>query len=145
MILVRLAVRSLIARRLIVGLTIFAVALSVMLFLGVEKVRIGARASFADTISDTDLIVGARSGPVQLLLYAVFRIGNATNIVTWISYLDIAAQPQVDWIVPIALGDSHRQFRVMRTSAAFFDRYKYRGGRSLAFEDGPPSTTCSTR
>ena len=136
MILLRLALRSLLARWITVGLTIFAVALSVALFLGVEKVRTGARASFADTISDTDLIVGARSGAVQLLLYSVFRIGNATNNVTWQSYGDLAARPEVDWIVPISLGDSHRQFRVMGTSVAYFERYKYRSGRSLAFARG---------
>ena len=62
MILLRLALASLLARRITVGLTIVAIALSVGLILGVEKVRHGARASFADTISNTDLIVGARSG-----------------------------------------------------------------------------------
>lgn len=132
----RLAFRSLVARALTVGMTILAIALSVALFLGVEKVRTGAKASFADTISGTDLIVGARSGSVQLLLYSVFRIGNATNNLTWESYQDIAARPAVDWIVPISLGDSHRQFRVMGTTAAFFERYKYRSGQSLAFKDG---------
>ena len=132
----RLSVQSLISRRITVGLTIFAIALSVTLFLGVEKIRIGARASFADTISNTDLIVGARSGAVQLLLYSVFRIGNATNNMTWESYSEIAARPEVDWIVPISLGDSHRQFRVMGTTTDYFSRYKYRGGQSLAFEHG---------
>ncbi|MHA3979062.1 ABC transporter permease [Halovulum sp. GXIMD14794] len=132
----RLAFGSLLARGLTVGMTVLAIALSVALFLGVEKVRTGARASFADTISGTDLIVGARSGSVQLLLYSVFRIGNATNNVTWESYQDIAARPEVDWIVPISLGDSHRQFRVMGTTDAFFERYRYRGGRSLDFAEG---------
>lgn len=132
----RLAFGSLLARGLTVGMTVLAIALSVALFLGVEKVRTGARASFADTISGTDLIVGARSGSVQLLLYSVFRIGNATNNVTWESYQDIAARPEVDWIVPISLGDSHRQFRVMGTTGAFFERYRYRGGRSLDFAEG---------
>ncbi|WP_194094744.1 ABC transporter permease [Marivivens aquimaris] len=132
----RLAFGSLIARALTVGMTIIAIALSVALFLGVEKVRTGARDSFADTISGTDLIVGARSGSVQLLLYSVFRIGNATNNVTWESYEDIANREEVDWIVPISLGDSHKQFRVMGTTNEFFDRYKFRGGRSLEFADG---------
>jgi putative ABC transport system permease protein len=89
----RLAIRSLASRWLTGGLTVFAIALSVMLFLGVEKVRTGMRASFADTISDTERIIGARSGSVQLLLYSVFRIGTATNNVTWESYQDIAARP----------------------------------------------------
>lgn len=132
----RLATGSLHARSLTVGMTILSIALSVALFLGIEKVRTGARASFADTISGTDLIVGARSGSVQLLLYSVFRIGNATNNVTWQSYQDIAARSEVDWIVPISLGDSHRQFRVMGTTNAFFERYKYRGDRALTFAQG---------
>ena len=133
---VRLAVGSLMARASTVGMTVLAIGLSVALFLGVEKMRTGAKASFADTISGTDLIVGARSGSVQLLLYSIFRIGNATNNVTWESYQDLADSPQLDWIVPISLGDSHRQFRVMGTSANFFEHYKYRQGRSLNFGEG---------
>ncbi|MEC7963867.1 MAG: ABC transporter permease [Pseudomonadota bacterium] len=132
----RLAFGSLMARALTVTMTVLAIALSVALFLGVEKVRTGAKASFADTISGTDLIVGARSGSVQLLLYSVFRIGNATNNVTWQSYLDIAARPEVDWIVPISLGDSHRQFRVMGTTLGFFEHYKYRRDRGLQVAEG---------
>ncbi|SDW07093.1 putative ABC transport system permease protein [Albimonas donghaensis] len=132
----RLAIGSLFARALTVGMTVLAIALSVALFLGVEKLRTGARASFADTISGTDLIVGARSGSVQLLLYSVFRIGNATNNVSWESFQDIASRPEVDWAVPISLGDSHREFRVMGTTPEFFRRYEYRGGRSLEFAEG---------
>ncbi len=132
----RLAIGALGARALTVAMTILAIALSVALFLGVEKVRTGAKASFADTISGTDLIVGARSGSVQLLLYSVFRIGNATNNITWESYQDIAARSDVEWIVPISLGDSHRQFRVMGTTTAFFERYKYRQGRGLEIAQG---------
>lgn len=133
---IRLAIASLLARALTVGMTILAIALSVALYLGVEKVRTGAKASFADTISGTDLIVGARSGSVQLLLYSVFRIGNATNNITWESYEDIASQTEVEWAVPISLGDSHRQFRVMGTTSQFFEHYKYRQGQSLTVENG---------
>lgn len=136
MMLVRIAWASLASRSLTVGLTVFAIALSVALLLGVEKVRTGAQESFADTISDTDLIVGARSGSVQLLLYSVFRIGNATNNITWQSYQDIAERPEVNWAVPISLGDSHLQFRVMGTTQEYFERYKYRGGRSLSMANG---------
>jgi putative ABC transport system permease protein len=136
MILIRLAWLSLLSRRLTVALTIIAVALSVALFTGVEKVRTGAKTSFADTISGTDLIVGARSGGIQLLLYSVFRVGNATNNLTWESYQDIAARPEVAWSVPLSLGDSHRGFRVLGTTSEFFDRYKFRGGRSVEYADG---------
>ena len=77
--LLRIALRSLASRRVTVLLTVFAIAVSVTLLLGVERIRTEARASFSNTVSGTDLIVGARSGSVPLLLYSVFRIGSATN------------------------------------------------------------------
>ena len=131
-----LTIKSLRNRKFTVGLTITSICLSVFLLLMVETVRTEAKHSFTNTISGTDLLVGARSGSVQLLLYSVFRIGNATNNVTWESYQELAARPEVDWIVPISLGDSHRQFRVMGTSAAFFEHYKYRRDRSLVVAEG---------
>lgn len=136
MIVLRLAVQSLRARWLTALLSVLAIAFSVMLLLGVEKVRTGARQSFTDTISGTDLIVGARSGGVQLLLYSVFRIGNATNNMTWQSYQDIATLPDVDWAVPMSLGDSHRGFRVLGTTPDFFSHYRYRGDQKPAFANG---------
>jgi putative ABC transport system permease protein len=138
MIIFRLALQSLANRRLTALLTILSIGLSVMLLLGVEKVRTGARQSFADTISGTDLIVGARSGSLNLLLYSVFRIGNATNNITWKTYQDIAHLPEVDWIIPISLGDSHRGFRVMGTTPDYFKLYHYRHGTPLAFASGGP-------
>ena len=138
MIVVRLALQSLRNRWLTAALTVLAIAFSVMLLLGVEKVRTGARQSFADTISGTDLIVGARSGSIQLLLYSVFRIGNATNNITWPSYQDIAARPEIAWVVPLSLGDSHRGFRVLGTTPDYFTHYKYRQTHGLAFASGAP-------
>lgn len=138
MITLRLAWQSLLNRWVTALLTILAIAVSVMLLLGVEKVRNGARSSFANTISGTDLIIGARSGDLQLLLYSVFRIGNATNNLTYESYQDIASDEAIDWIVPLSLGDSHRGFRVMGTSRDYFERYRYRRDRQLAFADGKP-------
>lgn len=138
MMIFRLAFQSLMNRWVTACLTVLAIAFSVMLLLGVEKVRTGARQSFADTISGTDLIVGARSGSLNLLLYSVFRIGNATNNVTWKSYQDIAKMPEVKWIVPISLGDSHHGFRVLGTNGDYFTHYKFRRGQSMTFSAGGP-------
>ena len=133
-----LAWKSLLNRRFTALLTVISIALSVTLLVGVERLRTEARASFANTLSGTDLIVGARSGPVQLLLYAVFRIGDATNNISWESYQDIAAHPRVDWTVPISLGDSHRGFRVLGTTAAYFEHYRYARDRRLIIDQGQP-------
>jgi len=117
-------------------MTVCAISLSLMLYLSVEKLRTSAYTSFTDTISQTDLIVGSRTSSIQLLLYSVFRIGNATNNITWESYEDIINRDEVAWSVPISLGDSHKGFRVMGTNIEFFERYKYRGGQSLEIEEG---------
>ena len=134
--LLKLTLNSLYARFLTVCMTVFAISLSLMLYMSVEKLRTSAYTSFTDTISQTDLIVGSRASSVQLLLYSVFRIGNATNNITMESYLDILDRDEVDWAVPISLGDSHKGFRVMGTNKEFFNRYKFRGGQAIEIEKG---------
>ena len=136
MYLFRLAMASLANRRFTAILTAFAIALSVCLLLAVERVRVEARNSFASTISGTDLIVGARSGSVNLLLYSVFRIGNATNNIRWDSYEHFAASPQVKWAIPISLGDSHRGYRVMGTNESYFEHYQYGRKQNLELASG---------
>ncbi len=131
-----LAQRSLRNRASTALLTILSIAISVALLVGVERIRVEARTSFASTISGTDLIVGARSGDINLLLYSVFRIGNATNNISWESYNDIASQPIVEWSIPISLGDSHRGFRVMGTNEAYFQHYRFSRDRSLELMAG---------
>ncbi|EGV19503.1 ABC transporter permease [Thiocapsa marina] len=133
-----LAWKSLLNRRGTALLTVLSIGLSVALLVGVERLRTETRASFANTISGTDLIVGARTGPVQLLLYAVFRIGQATNNISWDSYLEIAAHPRVAWAIPISLGDSHRGYPVLGTTSAYFEHYRYGRGDGLVLAEGAP-------
>ncbi|MFK7827459.1 MAG: ABC transporter permease [Oligoflexales bacterium] len=123
-------------RMLSSSLTLLSIALSVALLLGVQRVREGARESFENTIADTDIIVGARSGPVQLLLYSVFHIGNATQNISWESYQKWRGHPEVSWVIPISLGDSHRGFRVVGTDDRFFANYKFGRKKLLSFREG---------
>ncbi|PQJ83492.1 MULTISPECIES: ABC transporter permease [Aliivibrio] len=136
----QLAWKSLKNRKTTVILTIVTIAISVMLLMGVERIRTQAKTSFANTISNTDLIVGARSGQVNLLLYSVFRIGNATNNIDWKSYQEISNQRSVKWSIPISLGDSHKGFRVMGTNQDYFRFYQYGKKQPLAFKEGKPFT-----
>lgn len=132
----QLAWKSLKNRKTTVILTVLTIAISVMLLIGVERIRTQAKTSFANTISNTDLIVGARSGQVNLLLYSVFRIGNATNNIDWKSYQEISDQKSVKWSIPISLGDSHKGFRVMGTNQDYFRFYQYGKKQPLAFKEG---------
>jgi putative ABC transport system permease protein len=133
-----LAVKSLRNRKFTSALTVLSIALAVILLLGVERIRQEARESFSSTISGTDLIVGARSSPVHLLLYSVFRIGNATNNVRWDTYRALANRPEVAWTIPISLGDSHRGFRVLGTVPEYFTQFRYARDRRLELAQGEP-------
>lgn len=132
----RLAIKSLRNRWGTVALTVFSIAFSVSLLLGVEKIRGDAKQSFTDTISGTDLIIGARSGNVQLMLYSIFHIGNATSNISWESYEKIKALPSVSWTVPLVFGDSYHGFRVVGTSLDYFQYYRYANRRILEFQEG---------
>jgi len=131
-----LAIKSLRNRRFSAALTVLSIALAVALLLGVERIREQSREAFASTISGTDLIVGARSSPIHLLLFSVFRIGNPTNNIRWDSYSEIAARPEVAWAIPLSLGDSHRGYRVLGTTPDYFEHLRFARQRKLAFVHG---------
>ena len=132
----RLASKSLLDRKGSVLLTLLAISVSIFVLLGIEHIRQQAKESFSNTLSGTDLIVGARTSDINLLLYSVFRIGNATNNVSWESYQQIASHPDVAWTIPISLGDSHNGYRVMGTNSDYFEHYRYGSARSLSFNQG---------
>ena len=117
-------------------LCVLSIALSVTLFLGIERIRNGARDGFTNTISKTDLIVGAKGGPLQLLLYTVFHIGGAVNNIKMSTYNDIKAHRQVEWTIPISLGDAYRGFRVVATDENFYEHYRFRGDHKVEVMDG---------
>ncbi|MGD9524566.1 MAG: FtsX-like permease family protein [Gemmatimonadales bacterium] len=137
MLTLRLALRSLANRRLTTILTIVSIALSVALLVGVETVRRGVRESFAGTIRGTDLIVGARGSGQQLLMSSIFGLGSAAGTLTWETYERWAAHPAVEWTIPISLGDSYYGYRVVGTTEAFLEHYRFRN-------DGRPTVAQGT-
>ncbi|SCK46765.1 putative ABC transport system permease protein [Variovorax sp. HW608] len=133
-----IAWRSAWNRRFTLALTVLSIALSTFLLLGVERIRTEMRENFASSVSGTDLIVGARTGSTQLLLYSVFRIGAATNNIQWKSVQALAAHPGVSWVVPLSLGDSHRGFAVLATTPEYFEHFRYGDRQPLRLAEGKP-------
>ncbi len=134
--LLAIAARSAWNRRGTLALVVLSIALATALLLGLERLRTDIRSSFTSAVSGTDLVVGARTGPVQLMLYAVFRVGGATNNIRMDSVRAIAAQRAVAWVVPIALGDSHRGHPVLGTTPGYFTRFLYGDRQPLALAQG---------
>ena len=132
----QLAFRSLWSRKFTSGLTVFSIALSMLLLVGVDRIRKGTQVGFEGTLSQTDLIVGPRGGSLPLLLYSVFHIGTANNSISYDTYQHFAHHPAVLWTIPISMGDSHRGFRVVATDDNFYEHYRYRGDHSLELAQG---------
>ena len=134
----KLASRSLWNRRATAALIVASVAISVALLLTVRQLNGQARSAFTNTVSDTDLIVGARSSQINLLLYSVFRLGDATNNVSWRTFERLAKHRDVAWAIPLSLGDSHRGFRVLGTNQTYFRHYRFGHDQPLEFAAGEP-------
>ncbi|RAU17411.1 ABC transporter permease [Nitrincola tibetensis] len=132
----KLALLSIWNRRGTIFLTLLTLSISVTLLMGVEKLRHDTKQSFFNTVSGTDLIVGARSGSLPLLLYSVFGIGQPTNNIRWSSYQQIASQEAVAWTIPITLGDSHQGFKVIGTENSFYEHFKFGRQQSLSMAEG---------
>jgi putative ABC transport system permease protein len=133
-----IAWRSAWNRRGTLALVLLSVALSTFLLLGVERLRSDVRENFSQSVSGTDLIVGARTGPMQLLLYAVFRVGGATNNVRIDSLEQIARHRAVAWMVPLSLGDSHRGYPVLATTPGYFEHFRWGDKQPLQLAQGRP-------
>ena len=132
----QVAWRNLGYRRLTTWLTVVAIAAGVALLFSMERVRSSARDSFAATVAGIDLIVGARGSPINLLLYSVFNLGDAVNNVSARTWQELAQHPEVNVAIPLATGDSWRGHRVIGTTAAFFEHYRYGNQQRLAFAQG---------
>lgn len=134
--LLTLSRKSLLNRLSSIAITTIAIALSITLLLLIERARVDAKASFHNTVSGTDLIVGARTGSTELLLFSVFRIGHPTNNLSFKSYQDITSKRSVKWAIPLSLGDSHKGFSVIGTNNDYFTHYRYANKQNLAFSKG---------
>jgi putative ABC transport system permease protein len=131
-----LALRSLRHRALTSCLCLLSIALSVGLFIAIDRVREGAEEGFTNTISGADLLVGARGSPLQLMLYSIFHLGSPTNNIRMNTYKDLKANPQLAWTIPISLGDSYRGHRVVGTDENFFEHYRFRGDQRPLITQG---------
>ena len=134
----KIVLKSLQDRKGSVLLTLMAMTISIFVILGVEHIRQQTKKSFESTLSDTDLVIGSRSGSLNLLLYSVFRIGSPTNNINWNSFKTISRNSKVEWAIPLSLGDSHKGFPVLGTNSDYFKYFRYGQKKTLEFKAGKP-------
>lgn len=128
--------KSLWNRRFIAFLSVLSIALSVALIVGMERLRTDARASFANSASGVDLIVASRGNSIQILMATIFGTGSTGRGMTWDSFEMIEGLPQVEWAVPVSMGDNHRGFPVFGTTDAYFTHFRHSGGKPFEMSQG---------
>ena len=149
MTLLGIAWRSIRQRLLTSGLTALSLALGVALVVATLVTGgIVTRAFESGSGLGYNMIVGAKGSPLQLVLNSVYLISKPIENVSWGFYqefLPAAARSDgadgrfagsVQTAVPICMGDYFRGFRVVGTSAAYFDRLTVGGGRPFRFSSG---------
>jgi putative ABC transport system permease protein len=115
---------------------VVSLALATALLWTLERLRHDIRTSFSQSVSGVDLIVGARSSPVQLMLFSVFHIGSVPQSMSMESVRALAQHRSVSWVVPLSLGDSHRGFPVLGTTPAYFQHFAYGDKQPLTLQQG---------
>ncbi|AFJ03621.1 ABC-type antimicrobial peptide transport system, permease component [Methylophaga frappieri] len=134
--LIKLAWHSMWSRAGSVLLTVMMLAVSILVLVSVDSIRQQTKSYFQHAVSDVDLIVGPRTGQTNLLLYSIFHIGVPSHNLSGKSYAMLQAMPEIDWLIPLSLGDSHRGYRVVGTSTTLFNRFRYADKQPLKFESG---------
>jgi putative ABC transport system permease protein len=107
-----------------------------MLMVGIYNITTTVKDNFTKSVSGTDLIVGAKTGDIQLLLYSIFHIGMPSQLMSWESYQFITNHPKVSWTIPFSLGDFHRGYSVVATTSMLFKHYMYSKNNVLSFRFG---------
>jgi putative ABC transport system permease protein len=101
----------------------------VLLSLGIAMITILIllRNQLEEKISENargiDLVVGAKGSPMQLILCNIFHVDFPTGNIKLIDAEKICRNRLVKNAVPLALGDSYKNFRIIGTSRAFADMY----------------------
>ncbi len=134
--LLKLAIKSLVDRKSSVLLTVISISIGIFMLISFSFIKDQVKYSFTKTVSGLDLIVGAKTSDINLLLYSVFQIGSPANNIDWDQYISLKEDPVVQWTIPISLGDSHKGFRVLGTSDEYFKHYKYGNKKSLSLTNG---------
>jgi len=132
----KLLFKSIRSRILPVSLVTITLMASMVLLLSIERIQKATEEGFNQSISGVDAIIGPRSSSLELVLYTVFHIGRPTNNITMQTVDDIKQRKDIDWLVPIALGDSHKGFRVIATEKNYFQHIKYAGDKPLSMSSG---------
>ncbi|MEM1120620.1 MAG: FtsX-like permease family protein [Bacteroidota bacterium] len=79
---------------------------------------------FKRDLKGTDLVVGAKGSPLQLVLSAIYHLDAPTGNIPLIEAKKVMDNPMVKEAIPLAYGDSYQGYRILGTTEAYIDKYE---------------------
>lgn len=70
-----------------------------------------------------DLVVGAKGSPLQLILSSIYQVDVPTGNIPLATVDLLRADPTVAQVIPLALGDSFRGYRIVGTEVAYIENF----------------------
>jgi putative ABC transport system permease protein len=70
-----------------------------------------------------DLVVGAKGSPMQIILSSIYQLDVPTGNVSWQQAQELARHRFVKKIIPLAMGDNYRGFRIVGTTHDYVAHY----------------------
>jgi putative ABC transport system permease protein len=134
----KIAWRSIQQRGLASSLTGMSMALGVMLVVGVLVIHGVISRSFMNSSLGYNVLVGAKGGRLELVLNSVYYLARPIENIPYSYYLELTEgkyKQYVDKAIPVCLGDTYGEFRVVGTTPAFFNDLEY-GGQKYEFVEG---------
>ena len=133
-----LAVKSLSNRKTTALLTIFSIAISVALLLGVERVRVEARNSLpvpypVPILWSVPAAVRLACCSIRCFIWVMQPITSLGKPIS--TCPPIRRSPGLS---PIALGDSHQGYRVVGTVQTLFQHFRFGDDQPINFSNGKP-------
>lgn len=130
---IRLSLAYLRDRPLMTALNILLLALAVATLVILLSVSIQLGARFERDARGIDLVVGAKGSPLQLILSSIYHIDAPTGNVPLESIALLRADPAVRRVIPLALGDNFRGYRIVGTEPAYVDQFGAKLARGKMF------------
>ena len=89
---------------------------------------------FSKNITGIDMVVGAKGSPLQLILSSVFQIDSPTGNIKLAEAQQLASNPMVKKWIPLAMGDSYLQYRIVGTTPAYIKHFEATFGQGQVFQ-----------
>lgn len=102
----------------LLNMMLLALAVATLAILLLLSSQIGDR--FERDARGVDLVVGAKGSPLQLILSSIYQIDTPTGNIPLSSIDLLRRDPAVAQVIPLALGDNFRGFRIVGTEQSYF-------------------------